>query len=315
MKKFINYLQICLSILFGFIIGMIVSEHYYQKNLEDTRKNLIEVAIIDLEEWKQSDVYPNLHDSVTYSKSGSPWPVLSKSGLEQLNSNIYSFKNCYNFKKIKKLVQSCKSKADLFNEKLSLRNMSIIMVKGAASEQSPAAINYFKSVVQPTASELLGFLKDNKAILIIEEKRSIKMELAPNLLNIITLLMVLVLIWQVWEVRRATSTQAFCSILDRLQQEDVRKARKIILELNRTNTAIDLDDENHVLAAEKVCQTYDAAGIMVNNGMIKKSILIDNWGHSIKRCWKTVQPLVTKYRADRNAPNFWDDFESLAKDL
>ena len=60
------------------------------------------------------------------------------------------------------------------------------------------------------------------------------------MMSIITFLMVLVLVWQVWELRRATGAQVFCSILDRLQDEGVRKAREIILEMGRKGVSIDL---------------------------------------------------------------------------
>lgn len=141
------------------------------------------------------------------------------------------------------------------------------------------------------------------------------MDWTASAMSIITFFMVLVLIWQVWELRRATSTQAFCSLIDRLQDEEVRKAREIVLEQEREGNSIDLTGRVQVGSDEKVCHTYDVAGIMVNSGMVPKRLLTENWGHSIKRCWQYVNPLVSKYRKERSAPKIWDDFESLAKDI
>ncbi|MCX0273308.1 hypothetical protein NLM24_21935 [Nocardia zapadnayensis] len=41
--------------------------------------------------------------------------------------------------------------------------------------------------------------------------------------------------------------------------------------------------------------------------------MADSWGDSLRTCWNVVQPLVEKYRADRSAPELWDDFQWPAR--
>jgi len=138
-----------------------------------------------------------------------------------------------------------------------------------------------------------------------------------TILTAVTFVMVLVLAWHAYEMRRATRTQAFCSLLDRLQSEQVRAARRAVIKEHEFEKSkgcpVDWLNNGLTRKAEIVCHTYDAAGIMVRNGMVDKKLLVDNWGHSIKKCWAALEPLVIHYRTHWPAPKVWNDFEALAE--
>lgn len=139
-------------------------------------------------------------------------------------------------------------------------------------------------------------------------------------MTVLTFLTVLVLFYQVRQLRRATRTQAFCNLIDRLQSEEVRAARRAVL--SEFDDAVDRNQEVDWIAigldqkAQIVCHTYDIAGQMVNSRMVPKKLVTSNWGHSIMRCWHLVKPLVEYYRGKHAKGTdviIWDDFEKLAK--
>lgn len=116
---------------------------------------------------------------------------------------------------------------------------------------------------------------------------------------------------QIREMRNATYAQAFAVALGLIQNEEIRAARSVLFSLS--GKPLDEWTEEEKQQAERVCQGYDAVGIMVNNGMLPKSIMTKNWKTSLERSWEAAAPLVQQRRTNQSAPELWDDFESLAK--
>ncbi len=86
------------------------------------------------------------------------------------------------------------------------------------------------------------------------------------------------LMWkQIREMRLTTYAGAFKATYDLLQADDVRKARRVVLE-SLTNKSIELWMIEERKAAEIVCFSYDAVGIMVRNGMVPVEVVADSWG-------------------------------------
>ncbi len=109
----------------------------------------------------------------------------------------------------------------------------------------------------------------------------------------------------------AVHAQAHKAAVDILQQEDIREARRYVL-TRITDPGCAPGNHDERKAAEKVCHTYDSVGQMVKYGMLPLSFIVDNWGDSLRRTWRILKPLVNRYRCERNAPEFWDDYEYLA---
>lgn len=114
-------------------------------------------------------------------------------------------------------------------------------------------------------------------------------------------------------MRRTTLAQSYGVAREILQAEEVRQARKTIFELGLRGKKIKQWNKTEIKSAEIVCHTYDSVGQMVRNNLLKRKIIIDSWGHSIRRSWTILEPLVQKYRLEWNSPAVWDDFEWLAK--
>lgn len=116
--------------------------------------------------------------------------------------------------------------------------------------------------------------------------------------------------WQLREVQRATHAQSYFSILNSLQDREIREARGRVFTL--AGKELKEWNSDDIKIAEIVCSSYDVVGILVRHKMVTETIIIDSWGDSLRKLWPILQPLVGKYRTERGVPEFWDDFESLA---
>ncbi|ONM50031.1 DUF4760 domain-containing protein [Nocardia donostiensis] len=128
---------------------------------------------------------------------------------------------------------------------------------------------------------------------------------------LIALVAASLVVWQVIEMRKATYATAFKSVYDMLQNEKLRQDRRFVM---RELKGRDFDawTESEILRAERVCHSYDCVGIMCRNGFIPTEVVADSWGDSLRTSWDVLQPLIERYRAERGAPELWDDYQWLA---
>lgn len=122
---------------------------------------------------------------------------------------------------------------------------------------------------------------------------------------------VAILIFQLKEMHSTTLAQSYSVVRGILQDEEVRQARKKIFELGKKGKKLEKWSKADIKNAEMVCHTYDSVGQMVRNNLLKRDIVIDSWGSSLRRSWPILEPLVNKYRSEWNSPEVWDDFEWL----
>ena len=121
----------------------------------------------------------------------------------------------------------------------------------------------------------------------------------------------------VWMLLRPLRAQSLSDAQDRLQVEDVRQARRAVYELDERQTAFEdwVSNSNAVGAAEKVCFTYDYFAKLVRQGFLPKDLVLGRWAWQVTRLWRTVKPLVKKYRHERaDQPRLWEDFQWLASE-
>lgn len=118
---------------------------------------------------------------------------------------------------------------------------------------------------------------------------------------------------QLSEIKKATYANAYNKALDILQSDDIRMARKYVLQKLQNKNITEWTEED-IKNAEKVCQSYDVVGIMIRNGMLPLEVIVDSWGSSLRLTWATLKPFVENHRSMRGATEFWDDFEYLASE-
>ncbi|BDT89870.1 hypothetical protein GV791_01615 [Nocardia cyriacigeorgica] len=128
---------------------------------------------------------------------------------------------------------------------------------------------------------------------------------------LIALVAASLVVWQVTEMRKTTNASAFKAVYDMLQDERIRQDRRLVMRELRFRE-LGAWTEEEILRAERVCHSYDCVAIMCRNGYIPTVVVADSWGDSLRTCWSVLRPLVEKYRADRGAPELWDDFAWLA---
>ena len=125
---------------------------------------------------------------------------------------------------------------------------------------------------------------------------------------LVILITAILAILQLRENSRSRKVTAFISLYQFLQQEEIRKARGILIGISRGNFK-DWSKED-IEASEKACHTYDVAGIMVSKKLIEEDLVVNEWRDSIIKCWEAAKPMILEYRKERGE-DFWDDFERI----
>ncbi|NTW88978.1 MAG: hypothetical protein HGB26_07645 [Desulfobulbaceae bacterium] len=107
----------------------------------------------------------------------------------------------------------------------------------------------------------------------------------------------LVYVFQLRAMRSASTAQNVLAVLNYLQEPHVRESRRLLF-ANLAEKPIDLWDEEDKKIASVVYGTYDLAGMLIRRDLVPKDLFISNWGASIVRCCKTLDPFLKELRAD-----------------
>jgi hypothetical protein len=129
--------------------------------------------------------------------------------------------------------------------------------------------------------------------------------------SVFVLISFLFLASQIREARKAAVGQAFLGIVAVVQDQSMREARRRVFALRDTD--LNQWTEENISDVEKVCQSYDIFGILCRHRLVPTKMVIDSWRDSLTLAWSICEPYVASLRAQREAPEFWDDFEWLAK--
>ena len=116
---------------------------------------------------------------------------------------------------------------------------------------------------------------------------------------------------QVDAARQGSVGQNLLALVNFLQSEDVREARRIvILKLADRNFTEWTEEERR--AAAKVCSSYGTAGVVLDSGLVPIHTLIGNWGPSICRSYVILQGYIREMqKPENNGPGYWATFDSL----
>lgn len=107
--------------------------------------------------------------------------------------------------------------------------------------------------------------------------------------------------------------QNFFALIGFLQESSLRAARAHVLETLSTVAFKDWNAQDKSLAST-VCSSYDAAIIALKKEFIDRDIFIDNYGPSVRDCYRICLPLIRERQLARG-PSYWDDFAHLGQDL
>ena len=118
---------------------------------------------------------------------------------------------------------------------------------------------------------------------------------------------------QISEASRANVGQTTFSLIQALQDADVRQARHVVgqIELSRKDYNDWTNDERE--AVRTTAASYDVAGMLVRAAMVDRQLILANWGASIRAAYAIATPMIAARRRHFGSATYWDDFEWLAK--
>jgi hypothetical protein len=112
-------------------------------------------------------------------------------------------------------------------------------------------------------------------------------------------------------MRSGANAQNFLSLVQYLQAPDRQEARRVVIqELLEEPFEQWKEDEKYCRTASVVCSTYDVVAIVIREDFVAAKPIIENWGPSIKRCYRACEELIQDRRS-KNGSEYWDDFEWL----
>jgi len=121
---------------------------------------------------------------------------------------------------------------------------------------------------------------------------------------------VVVLGKQLSVMRRSAAAAAFDAVVARIQEEDLRAARRVVFGLK--GKPMSDWSRGQKRAAERVICSYDVAGIMAKSDAFPVDWLTDNWAYSLSELWPICKFHVEACRRERGVNSLWIHFEWLA---
>ena len=116
---------------------------------------------------------------------------------------------------------------------------------------------------------------------------------------------------QIETARQAAVGQNFLALINLLQSEDVREARRIVITVLVGRSFSDWNEEER-RAAAKVCSSYGNAGFVVESGLVPPEFLIENWGPSIRRCYAILRDFIKDLQSsEKMDSDYWASFDRL----
>jgi len=101
-----------------------------------------------------------------------------------------------------------------------------------------------------------------------------------NLAQAISALAIVVLIYQLYATKRAEIGRNSIELLNYLQQNETRSARRRVITRLHGKSSDGYDYEDNA-AAGTVCASYEHTGVLVKRGMVDKEMFLHSWGASI----------------------------------
>ena len=116
-------------------------------------------------------------------------------------------------------------------------------------------------------------------------------------------------------LRRQHRSETYRTLLERLQQPEVRESRKKLFAAYDQRITAKLTDEwgeELVQAADTTAIRYEEVAILLRAGAIDEDLLFPMWAGSIAKSWDAAKPFLMGERS-RFAKERWRPFEELAK--
>ena len=117
-----------------------------------------------------------------------------------------------------------------------------------------------------------------------------------------------------WVANRARVGANLIEAIRFLQSAEMRRNRAIVYNLTLSPQELERPENRETLdRIEEVAQIYNVIGLMYSERMLKRRPFIRNWGFSILRSWKKLEPWILHRRCRDGDPKMWSEFEEMVK--
>jgi hypothetical protein len=113
--------------------------------------------------------------------------------------------------------------------------------------------------------------------------------------------------------QEAARGQNFFTLINFLQEDSKREARKFVLEHLAHKPQDDWTDDDKKKASI-VCSSYDAASIAYREQLIDTEVFAENYGRDIERCYQVLKTFIQESQAVRGS-DYWNDLQQLGEEL
>ena len=116
---------------------------------------------------------------------------------------------------------------------------------------------------------------------------------------------------QLKAMRKSSQGQNILSLVNYLQAQDVREARRVVrTTLKEKVSKSEPWNDSEERAASLVCSTYDVAAILIRSGVVPSKPFMENWGPSILDCYEILRSYIKNMQLpEKSGPEYWDDFD------
>ena len=111
--------------------------------------------------------------------------------------------------------------------------------------------------------------------------------------------------------KQSTLAQNTLAVAQFLSQPETRASRRHMFR-NLGDKPINAWTDDDRIEAERVCSSYDVAGLLVRAGIADRDVIVTNWGMSLSRLYHIALPLILDMRKTSGDANYWHNFEWLS---
>jgi hypothetical protein len=116
---------------------------------------------------------------------------------------------------------------------------------------------------------------------------------------------------QLVAMQETTKAQSALSLVGFLQSSDVRAARQCVREVLSKKPVEEWSPQERQSAA-MVCANYDVAAGLLRAQLAPASLIVNNWGPSIRHCHSVLEPYISELRQGSGGhASYWSNFDWL----
>lgn len=116
---------------------------------------------------------------------------------------------------------------------------------------------------------------------------------------------------QLSSMQETSKAQSGLSLVNFLQDPEVRKARRTVRSCLSSSALEDWNEEEKEHAAS-VAANYDVTGALVKSGIVPVDLVAANWGPSIIHCYEVLKPWIELHQTGPGSHrSYWTNFEWL----